>query len=329
MDHCRLIPSIFGILGTLAGCAFQPSDTIIARTGPPAVLTADATAVYAQRQQAVLANIRSAAGLTSDPTKPSEWRQFGIAAFNLADEQCEDYMAAIRRVNIARRQITQELNLLGTATVATMGITQVAREAVAITATAFGLAQATTDNIASGVLYDLPPDTVSDLVRRLRAHYDATISEHGDIAWADRPTAFRTIRGYIELCLPVVIESRIAASISGAVPEVKSPPPSPDGTGGPPLVSVQGPSAPSVPPPAPPPPVDMPKQFSKEQLAFRAAVDKLAHDPKNPKRLTPESSQKIQDCARPFPSVKGLSPAQIINKAGADLPTITSCISKK
>lgn len=224
MRYTRRSAIVLTVVASLVGCSLQPEDVATARSGPPLVITPEDATAYALRQQAVLSQISASAGLVSEPTSPAEWRRFAIAAFGLADEQCDAYMAAIRRVNIARRQTIQEINLAGTATAAILGIARATSEAVAVTATAFGLAQATADNVASGLLYELPPSAVSDLVHRLRAAYDSAVSQSGAAAWSDRPTTFRIIRGYIELCLPAVIEARIADSVTAAKPAVETPP---------------------------------------------------------------------------------------------------------
>lgn len=218
MLHMWNIVSCLGLLILLSGCALQTQDFKAARDGPPATIEEDAAKSFAERRRSVLAHIVDASGLKQEPQTPAEWRRFGVSAFGLAHEQCNTYMAALRDVYIARQQATQEINRVGTATAAVLGIARAAGQAVSLTATAFGLAESTVDNLAGGLLYELPPRSVSDLVRRLRRAYEDEISIRGDSAWLDRPTAFRTIQGYVELCSPIVIEARVADAIVAAQP---------------------------------------------------------------------------------------------------------------
>jgi hypothetical protein len=331
---CRVrIGYSFLLTMILVGCVFRSQDIQTARSGPPEVLTAEDSATYAERQAAVLRNIQSAAGLPSEPTTSYQWKRFGASAFTLADEECDNYMAAIRRVNIARRQATQELNLVGTATTAALGIAQVAREAVALTATSFGVAQASIDNLASGVLYDLPPSAVNDLVRRVRSEYESTISRNGEAPWADRPTTFRTIRGYVELCLPVVIEGQIAASITAAVPQVTTPPPTPGGTATPPLVQIQGAGpAPPAPPPEPAPPVRISVQ-SPEKSAYLKVIASLPRV-RGGTTFTPESQQLLLSCFQksgvPVPKdPKDIRSTTLLNDQFKDkIKPVTDCVKE-
>lgn len=218
MVRKRSIVSCLGLVLLLSGCSLQTQDFKAARNGPPATIEADAAKEFAERRRNVLVHIMDASGLEWEPQTPAEWRRFGGSAFGLAREQCNTYMAAIRDVNIARQQATQEINRVGTATAAVLGIARAAGQAVSLTATAFGLAESTVDNLAGGLLYELPPRAVSDLVRRLRSAYEDEIFARGDSAWLDRPTSFRTIQGYVELCSPIVIEARVADAIVAAQP---------------------------------------------------------------------------------------------------------------
>jgi hypothetical protein len=87
---------------------------------------------------------------------------------------------------------------------------------------------------------------------------------------------------------------------------------------------------PGKPPAAEPPKIiQVPAGFTPEQNDFIAAITKLKTDNANPPQLTPESKQIIADCVRPFPSLKNATPDLIATTAGANLPTITTCILGK
>jgi hypothetical protein len=186
--------------------------------GPGPNLDGTAIGSYVDNREKILFQISRDAGFGGQsPASPAEWNQFVISAFGYADAQCEDYLSALRRLDIARRETTQQINLLGTATLGIMGIVHAAATAIAITGVAFGLGQATVDNLTRGLLYDLPPSTVYDLVKRMKLAYASNLTT---AAWQNRASSFRTISGYIELCLPLVIQANATNAVSVAQPVI-------------------------------------------------------------------------------------------------------------
>jgi hypothetical protein len=109
--------------------------------------------------------------------------------------------------------------LTGAATIGILGLVGAAAQAVAITGIAFGLASATVDNVSKGLIYELPATAVAQLVRDMQRAYKGALPSGG---YADRPSAFLALRGYIEICLPVNIETQVANALKIAKPEVKA-----------------------------------------------------------------------------------------------------------
>jgi hypothetical protein len=227
----------------VSACAQPSSDFNILLNGPGPNLDGTAIGSYVDNRETVLTQISRDAGFGGrSPASSAEWNQFVIAAFGYADAQCEDYLSALRRLDIARRETTQQINLLGTATLGIMGIVHAAATAIAITGVAFGLGQATVDNLTSGLLYDLPPSTVYDFVKRMKLAYASNLTA---AAWQNRASSFRAISGYIELCLPLVIQANATNAVSVAqpitvpgnpnlgTPPIVSPGPGSPGPGGP------------------------------------------------------------------------------------------------
>ncbi len=201
----------------VSACGLQKSDVDLLVQGPSQQFDPAALGKYATDQNAVLKAISQNAGFgASEPNGPDQWKAFVVAGFEYADSQCEDYMEALRRLEIARKRSTQQLGLFGGATAGILGIAGAAGAAIAITAVAFGLATATIDNVANSLLYELKPAEVRDLVRRTRIAYEQELKADN---WADRPSSFRTIRGYVALCLPTVIEANVTAAIRVARPQ--------------------------------------------------------------------------------------------------------------
>lgn len=234
----------------------QQADLELLAKGPHQQFDAASIEKFATAQQQVLEKIALNAGLPKGgtPATEDEWRRFVIAGFDFADSQCEDYVAALRRLDIARRHTVQQVNLFGGATAGILGIVGAASSAIAITAIAFGLTAATIDNIAGGLLFELPPSAIRELVSRTRDAYEAKLKP---VNWQDRPSSFRTIRGYVELCLPTVIEANATAAIRASEPLTSSAAGGP--LGRPPLVQMSGPlrARDPVTPTPPPAPVEL------------------------------------------------------------------------
>jgi hypothetical protein len=210
--QCLRFGLAFLLAGSLAACNAR-QDANLLLNGPPSSFGSKQVSEYVEAQREVVKAITRHAGFGGDYPPDNQWGPFVRAAFDLADQQCEDYMSALRRLDIARRRAMRQTNLVGTATAAILGLTNTASAAIAITATAFGFAEASIDNLAGGLLYELPPGSVRQMVETTRATYEAQLKPAN---WTDRATAFRTIRGYVELCLPSVIDSQVASAIERA-----------------------------------------------------------------------------------------------------------------
>src|SRR6185503_6636536 len=134
--------------------------------------------------------------------------------------------------NRAKARTTNQLTLAGAATSAILGAVAASTQALTITAVAFGLAGATVENVGSGLLYDLDPSAVRDLVRKLQVNYENALPPEG---YKDRSGAFRALQGYIALCLPPSIETQVTNSVKNAKTDVQS---GNAETGTPPIVQI-------------------------------------------------------------------------------------------
>ena len=306
----------------LSGCAALRGDLELLASGPAQQFDAASITTFANNQELVLAQVQRLAGLTAPPKDQGEWRTFVTAGFDFADSQCEAYMAAVRRLDIARRRTVQQTSLAGGATA---GIVGAASSAIAITAIAFGLAAASIDNVTGGLLYELPPSTIRELVMRTREAYEGCLKPAD---WQDRPSSFRTIRGYVELCLPAVIEAHAAAAIRAAEPTpFKRSLDSGGGLGGPPRLQM-GPlrARDPVPPTPAPAAVDMAgnRQGAGEdkltRTDARAIQAALCMPPdKQVGTLGPETRAAITEyrAALGSQAAGGLAPSEVTSLLGA------------
>jgi hypothetical protein len=93
-----------GALAALAGCDGGRIDPGLLVSGPSPTLDEAATARLRERQDLLVTEISRTAGLGGTvPNNPQQWREFGWAAFEVADEQCEAYLGALRRLEVPRR----------------------------------------------------------------------------------------------------------------------------------------------------------------------------------------------------------------------------------
>jgi hypothetical protein len=178
-------------------------------------LDASQAAASAKNEENVLLNLAKDANLrpANDDLADIQGQEWGLvteSGFNLVNTQCEKYIDALFWWNRYKRTTVTELSLVGAATAAILGIANASAAAIAITAAAFGLTTATVENIGNSVLYELEPSGVKTIVDRAMATYRGGVSLD---EINDRPTAVAVIQGYLALCLPASIETRVNEAI--------------------------------------------------------------------------------------------------------------------
>lgn len=178
---------------------------------------------HASDQASITAAISRAAGIPAEAGTPQQytseqWRVFVLAGINYVDLQCNDYLGALNRFYRAKNTTKQQIALLGSATLGIMGAVSVAAQALAITGIAFGLATASVDNLASGLIYELPAADVIQLVRTMQQTYKGALPPGG---YNNQPAAYAAIQGYINICLQTSIETQVANAVKQAKVEAK------------------------------------------------------------------------------------------------------------
>lgn len=223
-----------GLLGLfvallLAGCSASERHLLFYGSDPqldPAKATA-----FATRQEQVVTQIARAGGIRVglQPNTPQwsydtavwtprEWRIFVRSGINYVDTQCNEYLEALNRFYRAKNTTKQQTVLAGAATMGIMGAVSVAAQALAITGIAFGFAAASIDNLAGGLIYELPAADVTQLVRNMQTTYKSALPAAG---YDDQPSAFAAIQGYINICMQSTIETQVANAVKQAKLDVK------------------------------------------------------------------------------------------------------------
>ncbi len=201
----------------LCACATGPIGE--ARHGPGSEFASEDLTKYVEEQNKVLVQLKAhAAAVKADGLSPAggtEWDGVIDAGMNYADNKCRKYLDKLFVLDRDRRTLNTEIGLIATATAGVMAAAKSAAKDVAIVAILFGLTTTTIDNLASNVLYELPPATVQGVVDDQQRAYRAAL-ERGYSNW---PAALTVIQRYALLCVPSHIEHQINIAIQKVKPE--------------------------------------------------------------------------------------------------------------
>lgn len=209
---------VLGII-TLGGCSQlteQISDeAFLLRHGVGAEPDPVVVKKYRERQDDYPVEYMRAAGLTREVSQitATEWPLIVRAGINQITARCEAYKDAIDQVNRSRKAVNTELAAVGAASAAIMGVAGASAKAIAITASAFGLAILTSDNLHSAVLYDLEPASVKTIIDESQA---AVLKEIDKREIKTRVDAEQALQSFISTCLPTAIEANINQALKNS-----------------------------------------------------------------------------------------------------------------
>jgi hypothetical protein len=156
--------------------------------------------------------------------RPAEWKDVTNAGINYINTQCEQYLHAIWELNRAKLATSSEINLLGSLTSAVLGAASASAPAIAITASAFGFAASTSDNLYSSLLYQLEPSGVNALVHKSENAVKANIAAAETANQiASRNDTVGALQQYIAVCTPQNIEAGVNEAVKTAGVSVSAP----------------------------------------------------------------------------------------------------------
>jgi hypothetical protein len=148
----------------------------------------------------------------------SEWGQILLTGLRVADRECERYLGALFWFDRAQRRAVDQIGLGAAAAAAIVGLTGGSAETIAIMTSALGLIGATVQNVGSGLLYDIGPSAVYEIVEANQTAYKAAVvADLG--AYDTRPAAMWAIQNYAAICLPPAVETEIRRAVKNARPE--------------------------------------------------------------------------------------------------------------
>lgn len=143
----------------------------------------------------------------------SSWATFITAGMNDIDRRCDAYLMWLDAQRRNRPTVLEQISATNVATSGILSVTGAGAKAMALAASAFGLATATYSNWNSRLLLAVDHSTVQGLVYRrqeqFRQNYSSAIRNV-----SDRPTALYLLRGYLRICMPMTIETDINSTIT-------------------------------------------------------------------------------------------------------------------
>jgi hypothetical protein len=198
----------------LVGCGAIPGSET--RYGPAQTLDIADVETETTRQSNVMQSFANGAGYPNvAPTHDPRWYDVTLAGYNYVDEKCDAYLRQLfileREKNRAKDSIVQVDKLTG----AILGASGAAPASIQIVAQAFGFGSTMTTIMADSYLYSVPLPTLFTTEERLRKVYrDEAATNRAAID--NRAAAYQSVRGYLALCFPQTIESKVIGAVAGA-----------------------------------------------------------------------------------------------------------------
>jgi hypothetical protein len=203
----------------LGGCA---SANILEGPAPSMERLSSDPIQRANLQTRYIEGLRLSADLPQQarpPVPAEEWRLIQRAGIDQIDEECNNYLSALYRFNAQQKAGRQGL-LAATATVgAIMGLAGATTVAIGITAAALGLSASLFEAGTNSLLFSIEASAVRNVVQEARSRYVVTMIANPPTT---RPDTMISLRGYLSLCTPAVIEVNINNSANGSRNSVTS-----------------------------------------------------------------------------------------------------------
>lgn len=197
------------------------------RWGPNTTLASDDVSVTLTRQHTVMAGIVQLAvadsilpNQTTVMMTPANWYTVANFGFNYVDEKCDLYMHDLFVLNREHDRNDSILKNISNVSTAIIGGTLAATNAkipLLVVAQSFGLIEGVNDAAAKSYLFEQIPGLIADKVKQARLVY-RSVADGNKAAISDETSAFRSIRDYLNLCMPQTIEGNFLTTYIAANP---------------------------------------------------------------------------------------------------------------
>ena len=206
----------------LAGCDMLQADAgstgTTIRGVPNGVEVIDATRRVAD-QTKFLTQLFIVAGAT-DQAQPVAWHEVFLAGVDQIDAECDQYQRLLYEFHRKRTADRRGLVAIAAGTAAILGLTATPAAPIAITASAFGLAQDLFDARVDSVIFSAERTAVRNIIVQGRQRYIEGVLP---AALISRPRVMIALRGYLMQCAPETIEANFNNAANGSRFAVTSP----------------------------------------------------------------------------------------------------------
>ena len=216
------------VLSTGAGVAVLAACTSIdGPSYPSSILPREAEAIGSQQGMVIGYIAKYENNYDKLPSENSPgWYEIAKGGFNVVGAKCDDYLGKLYNYEHSRQQTSSILASLSSASTTILSLNDVSKAAIGTLAAIFGLAASANDALAEGYLQLIGQNVVGSTVSKLQQAYASQFSAANVKSQAD---AIAAIRGYLQICTPVYLESQITSYVAkaGAQPVDSGATPSP------------------------------------------------------------------------------------------------------
>lgn len=201
----------------VAGCATMQDKAAAYRQNTPAIRP-DLVTHYTQDQERIVAALTTLAvgngGTLPDMTSgQADWSPLVHAGLLYVEARCERYLDALFWVNRLREGTSRQIGYTGAAATAALALVEASKELIGLTPLGFTLLDQTVNNLGKGLLYDLHPTVVKQIVYKQQTEYKKLVAR---TRYTNRVAALEAVYGYVSICLPTSIETQVNEAIGRA-----------------------------------------------------------------------------------------------------------------
>lgn len=203
---------------SLAGCA--AAEGFGNRYGPDPAMPVRQIEASVDHQVDIMAKLKSAASCPAEMVHSPDCNYATtLVGFNFVDEQCDAYLHELFALDKERERAKDAVVAAGTLTSAILGVSNASKATMVIAAQAFGLSASYIDVFADSYLYKTDTGVIYSVVEKLQTEYRKGAYEdfkNNRNLYATDPQVYGSIRGYLRLCMPPTIQSKITTAIASA-----------------------------------------------------------------------------------------------------------------
>lgn len=213
----------------LAGC--EAANGFGNRYGPDPAMPSQDVAASVNHQDAIMTSLREAARCSDAPVNlPDCNYATTLVGFNFVDEQCDAYLHELFAIDKERDRAKNVINGAGLLTNTILAVSPASKITMAIAAHAFGLSSSYVDVATDSYLYKTDTGVIYKAVEEMQLEYrtraDKDFRERPYL-FEIEPQAYGAIRGYLRLCMPPTIQSKMTSALANATaaapPNTKGP----------------------------------------------------------------------------------------------------------